>query len=273
MRSLSLAALTVLELSPFEQVQCAAQAGYSHVGLRLVPATPDDPTWDSIGDTTLIRRTHQALLDTGVHVLDVEILRLKPETKAADFMPLLETAASLGARHVLVAGNDPDEARLTDNFARLCQLSEPLQLSPYIEPMPWTDVRDIVQAARVVERAGQINAGVLIDPIHFDRAGSRIEQIAGIAVQRLAYLQFCDAPPERPTSTQELLRQARTDRRLPGEGGLDLQGLLRAMPREVPLSLEIPIALPAGLSAPARARRCIDATRRMLDMMDSSGAA
>ena len=37
MRTIGLAALTVLELPAHEQVSVAAQAGYSHVGLRLVP--------------------------------------------------------------------------------------------------------------------------------------------------------------------------------------------------------------------------------------------
>ena len=36
-RSIGLAALTVLELPHAEQISVAAQAGYSHVGLRLVP--------------------------------------------------------------------------------------------------------------------------------------------------------------------------------------------------------------------------------------------
>ena len=39
-RSYSLSALTVLELAPPEQVSTAAAAGYSHVGVRLIPATP-----------------------------------------------------------------------------------------------------------------------------------------------------------------------------------------------------------------------------------------
>ena len=37
MRKIGLAALTVLELPHHEQVSVAAQAGYTHVGLRLVP--------------------------------------------------------------------------------------------------------------------------------------------------------------------------------------------------------------------------------------------
>ena len=35
-RPLSLAALTVLELTPPEMVTCAAEAGFSHVGIRLL---------------------------------------------------------------------------------------------------------------------------------------------------------------------------------------------------------------------------------------------
>jgi hypothetical protein len=38
-RRFSLAALTVLGLSPPDMVSAAAAAGYQHVGLRLIPAT------------------------------------------------------------------------------------------------------------------------------------------------------------------------------------------------------------------------------------------
>lgn len=263
-RVLSLAALTVLELSPAAQVRCAAHTGYSHVGLRLAPATPTDPAWDAVGDTPMVRETRRALAGTGVQVLDVEILRLTPATRVEEFDALLDTAAALGAAHVLVAGNDPDAARLADRFAALADRCAPRGLAPALEPMPWTDVRDLAAASRIVERAGRANAGVLIDAIHFDRAGSRLEEIAALPPQRLPYLQLCDAPAERPHTVDELLRQARAARRLPGEGGLDLAGLLRAMPAGVPLSLEIPLAEPAGLDAEERARRALDATRRLL---------
>lgn len=263
MRVLSLAALTVLELSPVEMVRCAAEAGYSHVGLRLLPATPDEPVWDVVGDTPLRRELVRTLTDTGVQALDVEILRLKPDTGVRDHLVLLETGARLGARHLLVAGNDPVESRLTARFAALCELAAPFGLSIDLEPMPWTDARDVTQAARIVERAGQPNAGVLIDPIHFDRAGNHASQIAALAPERLAYLQFCDAPAARPTGLDELLRQARSERLLPGEGGLDLRGILAAVPAGAPLSLEIPMQR-RGLAPLARARLALEATRRFL---------
>jgi len=43
-RIFSLSALTVLELPPPDMVTCAREAGYSHVGLRLIPATPTEPS-------------------------------------------------------------------------------------------------------------------------------------------------------------------------------------------------------------------------------------
>lgn len=51
MRTLSLAALTLLDVPPPEQVRIAAQAGFTHVGLRLLPATPSDPDYAMLGDT------------------------------------------------------------------------------------------------------------------------------------------------------------------------------------------------------------------------------
>lgn len=264
-RTLSLAALTVIELSPVQQVRCAAQAGYSHVGLRLIPATDDEPRWDAVGDTPMVRELRVALLDTGVRVLDVEILRLKPQTVVADFAALLDTAASLGARYLLVAGNDPDPIRLTDRFAALADLAAPLGLSPCIEPMPWTDVRDFLQAAHIVDAAGRDNAGVLVDAIHFDRGGNHPGQIASLAPQRLPYAQLCDAPAERPQDLETLLYQARAERLPPGEGGLDLTNLVRALPQDIALSLEVPMRrLSETLPADQRARRLRDTTLRWL---------
>jgi sugar phosphate isomerase/epimerase len=81
-RSISLAALTVLELTPPEMVDCAAEAGFSHVGIRLFPATPTEPQYDIVGDTPLLREVEHRLADTGVKVLDVEIFRIKPLAEA-----------------------------------------------------------------------------------------------------------------------------------------------------------------------------------------------
>jgi sugar phosphate isomerase/epimerase len=264
-RLLSLAALTVLELSPQEMVSCAAEAGYSHVGLRLIAATDQEPTWPLIGDTPLVREVERRLADTGVEVLDIEIFRLRPDTRVEDYRAALETGARLGARHVLVAGNDANESRLAERFGALCDLGASFSLTLDLEPMPWTDVKNLQQAAHIVASAGRPNGGVLIDPIHFDRAGNTPRDIASMPSQVFHYAQLCDAPAQRPTDTETLLHQARAERLMPGDGGLDLAGILRAIPARIPLGLEIPMhELSRSVGAVERARRMRLKTERLL---------
>lgn len=265
-RPLSLAALTVLELTPPEMVDCAHQAGYSHVGLRLLPATDTEVRYNLIGATPMVREVQARLRDTGIRVLDIEILRLKPDTDVRSYQAVLETGAELGARYVLVAGNDPDEARLTASFGALCDLAQPLGLKPYLEPMPWTDAKNVTQAGRIVMAAGRENGGIIIDPIHFDRSGSRIAEIAALPPALFGYMQFCDASAERPTDVPGLLFQARCERQFPGEGGLNLKHLLAALPPDIPLSLEVPTEQLAKTVGPLeRAKRARSATLKLLN--------
>lgn len=265
-RALSLSALTVLELSPPQMVQCAVDAGYDYVGLRLLPATETEVRHEIVGDTALRRETLAILKDTGMRVLDVEIVRLKPDVDVKDYVPMLETAAELGARYVLVAGNDPDEARTIDNLGRLCDLAAPLHLSPSLEPMPWTDVKDIAAGARIVKASGRDNTGLIVDPIHFDRAGSSLDALRALPREYFGYVQFCDAPAERPTDLDTLLFQARCERMVPGEGGLDLAGILRALPAHLPVSVEVPAERWARTtSAVARARHLREATLAVIE--------
>jgi sugar phosphate isomerase/epimerase len=255
-RQLSLGALTVLELAPDDMVSCAAEAGYDCVGLRLLPATNAEPAWPAIGDTPLVREIERRLADTGVRVLDIEIFRLLPETDVKSFVPALETGARLGATQALVAGNDPDRERCTERFAALCDLGASLGIAMNVEPMPWTEVKNIAQGVRLLEAANRHNAGLLIDPIHFDRAGDVPATIASIPRSRLRYLQMCDAPAERPRDTEALIYHARNERLMPGDGKLDLPGILRAMPDDIPIAMEVPMrALAQSVGAVERAKR------------------
>ena len=267
-RVMSLAALTVLELSPVQMVEVAARAGYSHVGLRLEPATPEEHHFPLVRDAELRRQTAARLRDTGIKVLDVEILRLKPDTRVGDFEALLSVGAEFGATELLVAGNDPDEQRQTDNFAALCDLAARYGLHPHLEFMPWTDAKNLSQARRIVENAGRDNGCVLIDAFHFDRSGSSLEALRQLPRSRMRYAQLCDVAGPRPDDMAEILRQARNERRFPGDGDCDLQGLLRCLPCDLPLSLEIPTRqlLEQGVSALERATLALEKTLQVLSL-------
>lgn len=265
MRSLSLAALTVLDVSPPEQVRIAALTGYSHVGLRLLSATPDDPNYDMLGDTATVRETLAALRDTGIRVSDVEIVRLTPDFSLDALQPFLETAARLEAQQVLVAGNDGDIRRSADNLARLAQAGAAYGLTMNLEPMPWTQIRTLADAQKLINASGQSNVGILVDAIHFWRAGESLDSLKALTPQQLNYMQLCDAPALIPTDTQELIYQARCARQVPGEGGLDLRGLMAALPVTLPVSVEVPLAGAQGaLPAQQRAQLLFNAAQSFL---------
>ena len=265
---IGLAALTVLELAPPEMVSCAVDAGFDHVGLRLIPATREEAQHPMVGDTPLVRETLRRLKDTGMRVLDVEIFRLRPDSVVADYEAALATAARFGAKEALVADNDPDEARLTANFATFCELAQQFGIGTNLEPMPWTDCKSFAQGVRIVTAAHRENGGVLIDPIHFDRGGSNASEIFGVPRARLRYMQLCDAPAERPTDIEGLLHQARAERLMPGDGGLDLTLMLRAVPADLPISLEIPMeALTRTVPAVERTKRMLAKTRQLLEAL------
>ena len=258
-RYLGLAHLTALELTPAELINTAAAAGYDGVGLRLIPvvgqAFPHAPL-----DLPAIER---AVKETGLRIYDIEVFRLEAQTRVADFEPMLEISQRLGATELLVHGADPDVARLTETFGALCDLAARYRLFASLEPMPWVDVSNMAKALRVIEGAGRPNGALLVDAIHFFRGGNRPADLKEVPTQRLRYMQFTDARAEVPNNMQEMIRQARGDRLFPGEGGLDLRGLLEALPADLPISLEIPYAKP--MPALERVRRAISATKAMLD--------
>ncbi|MEO8345711.1 MAG: TIM barrel protein [Betaproteobacteria bacterium] len=273
-RPLSLAALTVIELTPPEVVKCAALAGYSHVGLRLLPVTPREPSFEILGDTPMRRELQRVLADTGVKVLDVEFIRLDATIVLSTLLPLLETAALLGARNVLLAGFDADEARFVDRFAQLCDLAAPYSLNVNLEFYPWAEVNSLSKAHRAVVASGRANAGILVDSLHFDRTRATFAELDAVPEALLRYVQLCDAPATRPATTDALIHQARAERLYPGEGGLDLLGLLQHLPRELSIGIEAPTRERALTVAPVeRARRARAATLQLLSQLESADRA
>jgi sugar phosphate isomerase/epimerase len=107
--------------------------------------------------------------------------------------------------------------------------------------MPWTAVKDLESAVRVINAAGNpANAGILVDALHFARSASTLDQLRNVPRRWLHYAQVCDAPAGIPATDAELIHTARSERLLAGEGGLELEQMLCALPCDLPLSIEIP---------------------------------
>jgi sugar phosphate isomerase/epimerase len=266
MHRYSLAFLTTFDLGPVEAIRVAAETGYDLVGLRLLPAAPAEPDYPILTDDRLLGEAVAALHDAGIAVADVEIARLKPETDVARFAPFFERGRRLGARNVLVAGDDPEEARLTESFAALARLAADFGLTVDLEFMPWTRVPDLATARRIVEAAGEPNGGLLIDALHFDRSGTTLAEVAALPRERINYVQFCDGPKNYDPSDAGLIEVARRARLMPGEGGIDLAGLARAIPGDAVISIETPNhSLAERLGPTERAALALRMTRAVVE--------
>ena len=264
---LSLAHLTVLDATPPELVTVAAAAGFRQIGIRL-SATPSVgvPPYDMLGDTPVMRETLARLADTGISVLDVEFLRFEPQEPKGIPDGFLEAGARLGARYVLVMSAEPLEARTLERFCDLCERALQYGLHVCLEFAIYTGVRTLADAARVVKKSGCANASILIDALHFSRSGGLPSDIASVDGSLFKYAQICDAVEAIPTEANDLIREARTGRLLPGEGALPLRDLVAALPATIPLAIEAPDRATAALPALERARRSHRAMQALLGM-------
>ncbi len=238
--SYSIAQLTALGFSPPKMIELAARTGYDHAGVRLLPVAPGAVAYSLMDDKPMLRETLARMNDTGVKIFDLELIRLDAQFDVNRYLPFFEVGAQLGAKAVLVAGDDQEQNRLIEHYAQLCDAMRPFGLSADLEFMPWTAVNDLASALHVVEQADRTNAGILVDALHFDRSDSRFEDLQRIPAQWLHYAQICDGPALRPNTQKGLIHAARCERLLPGEGDIDLARIWRSLPAQVPVSVEIP---------------------------------
>jgi sugar phosphate isomerase/epimerase len=265
-RDYSLAHLTVLSLTPPQMVEAAARAGYRYVSLRLTRVTTAEPLYDLANDKALMRETKARLADTGLGVLDVELFRMDPSLDAEHFIPVLEATAELGARNIIAQLPDPNYNRKVERFAKLCDLAKPLGIFVSLEFPHWTETGNLSAAVEIVRDAKRSNAGILVDMLHFGRSNSTFEELESLPREWFQFAHVCDAAKEVPPTIAGIIRTARDERQFPGEGGIDVKGILSRLPSQIPYSLEIPRTILTKAVGPAEvARIALLATRAYLD--------
>ena len=267
MRTLSLAHLTVLDADPLTLIEAAAAGGFDAVGLRIVPPAASDRIVPVVGDIVLQRAIKERLKATGLAIMDVEAIWLAADTSVDALLPALDVGADLGARYVLVCGNDADRSRLIDNFAGLSAAANARGLRTMLEFIPYTEIRNLRSAFDVLRRAAPRDAGLLVDALHLSRSGGSPGDLAGYDPGLFSYIHLCHAPPALPLG-DAVRAEAREGRLYPGEGSLWLAAFLDAFPPATPVGVEAPNAKLAGLSAVARGRRAGEASRRLLRQHD-----
>lgn len=253
MRPLSLDHLTVIDATPLELIDAAAAGGFERVGLRIVQPTAAAPVIDVIGRPELRRDLKARMAATGVSIGLIESIWLSPETDIAELEPALAAGAELGARFVLVAGNDPDEPRLTANLGELARTAQRHNLEITFEFIPFTETPTFRQALRVMRGIAAPNLRLLVDALHMSRSGEDLRRLEKQDASVVSYVHLCDAPALVPPPSS-LRDEARLGRLDPGDGELALDEFLDAMPADAALGVEVPSRLYRHLSPVERGR-------------------
>ncbi len=257
---LSLASGVLPEFGPVDTADAAIAAGFEAAGLWVEPGN-----WTPATTSALRKR----IADSGLAILDVEVIWLKPGPLDPAHRKLIDIGAEVGARNALVVSSDPDDAATTDKLGQLCLHAAGAGMRIALEFGYFTEVQSMGQARAIVEGTGHPAAALLIDPLHLARTGGSPEDVAAVPRDLLPYAQICDAPASGPEANDPdgIIREAVDERLQTGDGALPLRALLKAMPPAIPLSIELRSRkLREGWPDPAeRARVTLEATRRFLN--------
>ena len=265
-RTFSLAHLTLLQTPPPDLIRIAARAGYDYVGLRLIDlGLPGEPRYPLHEDPALLRETKAALAETGIRVLDVELARIVDDHEPEGYLPMLETAAALGAKHVLSSIWMLDRNEVIDRFGRLCDVARPLGLTVNLEFVSSTDWSTLDGALDVVTSCGRDNVGITIDTLHFHRGHIPLDDLRRIPAHWSHFAHVADDRREIPVTIEEQRRTMREERLYPCEGAADVAGILSRLPADLICAIELPHrARLQQLGPDAFVQQCLEHARRCL---------
>jgi sugar phosphate isomerase/epimerase len=255
----------------FAERIAAARAG----GLDAISFLDSD--WERARDEEKLRpaELRAMLADAGLRVAEIDpLLNWVPGCQSRMFgaseAEFYDIAEALGARSINLPLALPfpfPRELLTAAFAAVCDRAANLGLLVQLEPLPWTAVPSLEVAAAIVADAGRANGGIMLDAWHWARAGADLDAVARHGA-RITGLQLSDAPAQ---GSDNPIFETLHERRLPGDGELDLLALLRALDAAgctAPVGIEVfsdeLVRLPAeeiGYRAGARLRRVLAAAR------------
>ncbi|MFD6280504.1 bifunctional sugar phosphate isomerase/epimerase/4-hydroxyphenylpyruvate dioxygenase family protein [Streptomyces sp. NPDC060209] len=179
----------------------------------------------------------------------------------------------LGADTVLVCSSvSPsavdDDALAAEQLRRLADLAQESGIRVAYEALAWgRHVSTYEHAWRIVEAADHPALGVCLDSFHILARGSDVKGIEAIPGDKIFFLQLADAPQ----MALDVLQWSRHHRCFPGQGDLDVTGLVRAAVRagyDGPLSLEVFNDVFRQADA---GRTAVDARRSLTLLQESAG--
>jgi len=271
MNRIAIEALSVFGMPPVAFINLAADLGCANISILPVPISPNPhgyPPFDVLGDPGLRREMKAAMRDRGVAIALAEGFGVVPDVEARDRLADLDAVAELGARQVSLGIRDPDLARAYDQLALLAEMAAERGMTSTTEFAPTLTIKSLAMALDAVRYVGRRDYRLTIDAMHLIRSGSTVEDLAALDPDVIGYFQICDVP--LVSEFDSYGEEARTERRIPGAGELPLLDLLRIVPADRIVGLEIPLltAASAGVGPLDRLRPAVEATRALLAQLD-----
>lgn len=274
---------TSRQLRPKARVFYGGSRQCSSLLERLAPARDAGFTAVSVwpGDMRGLDRptVRKAIADAGLFVSEVELITSwMPQHNSAesDFGKFLATmtpervlplASDLGASVVSAAelfGLPFDLDHTAGHFGTLCDAAADLGLQIALEFVPTGGVPGLCEAMQIIDRAGRANGGLMIDSWHFFRSGSLLADLAAVPGDRIYSIQLNDAK----ATPEPDLNVGMLNRLLPGQGELDLTGLMRALAAtgtDAFIGVEVFSKALDGLPIDGAAQHCAAALDQCLD--------
>jgi sugar phosphate isomerase/epimerase len=211
------------------RIEAAAAAGFTGFGVLAV-------------DLAVAEREHGMtgirgmLADNGIVHVELEGLpdwwsRGPERTRSDELRRVLLTAAeALGAGHLKVTPDTSGAPWHPDHwaaeFAELAGQAADAGARLGIEFLPWSNIRTVHDALRLVEDAGHPAGGIVVDAWHVERAATSPAELAAIPPHRIVGVELDDADRE---VLGTLFEDTVDRRRYCGEGAFDLPGIVTAL--------------------------------------------
>jgi sugar phosphate isomerase/epimerase len=210
-----------------ERCEAAAAAGFTGVGLHV------DDLARTVAGGLDVDGMRDVLAASGLRVVEIEFLAgwaLDGEGSGPVEEKVAAVADAFGGRHVSAGefrGGELDPVAAADRLAEVVGRAADRDLFVAVESFPWSAIRDYATAVDLVRRSGAPNAGLLVDVWHFFNGGASLDLLQDLPGAGVAAVQLNDGPRVH----DDFLVNARATRWLPGEGELDVIGLVQAVER------------------------------------------
>jgi sugar phosphate isomerase/epimerase len=267
MNRLGIETISAFGLPPVQYVNLAADLGCAYISLGLSPIdiNPHGYAPYNLRENAALRReVNAAMRDRGVAISLAEGLTVKPGIDARDRAAEFDAFAEMGVKRINTVSVEPDLGRTVEQFGITVEMAAERGMVSTTEFAPGLTVADLPTALHAIDQVGRPDFRLLIDTMHLIRSGSSPADLAVLAPDMIGYVQLSDVPlaPQFPSYMQE----AMTERRAPGQGELPLLEILKIIPRDRVIGLEIPMLSQAksGVGPLDRLRPAVAAARDLL---------